>query len=1324
VSIDAPFTAARGAAFVARGAGLVAMMAGILATAAAAEPYGSPGLNRRLVVRGLGETDPDTLARSLLASDDLLLLSGPRTSRKVFLAAVAEKATLVLQRDGFPEARATARVEADAGEERVVVEAVEGPRIVAAGIEIHGLPHDLREELRQWLKSPRPPPGSIPQRNESDGGWVGTRWLDERGQPARMEPRLWRIGQPAPCDPIHLRAVREAIGRFFRDHGYYAAARVTEEQGRPRSGGVGPDPAAPAVDVAVRRDASGAVLDIDVRNLPPASVLRGVYVPPASGVSAADLEKAFGVSVGRVVTERDRLAWREELRLSGRFVHQDVRFKELPAAAAGPGIEAIFALDAYPGIEPLPAQLSRADRVALRFRHWLLSTLADEVDLVVEWTPPSNAAGDEPGQPIGSLVVSTRDGVLLTSLPGSPDACGVAVSDAGLGFFLARDAGWFEIPLPWRKRFTADCVLSLAETIEEGRHRYHRRFATSWALQPRPRGSAALAVTARIEPVVCLAFVREGDPRLSWEGDELVVTRPEVTARFDERTGRLTSLEVPGAGRLTVEAAAGRLAADVTALRTAAGTDRTRRDAFVTSGIEFLAGDAMRRTIDGLVGAVGLSAATRDWRERLEALADQLRRTASAGGFTAADESVGRVIGRAVDEAAMPTLVLPGEEPVWTDEDAATVVQRAAAAEAWRWADMVCGRDAWPTALARVAALATRRDMAVLWELSAYTGGMRNGPLAMLAAATVMPAPAMAASLARQGLDRLTDEAFHGDCQPVLAMLASCGIDRCAAALLRVTDDDEARMLGERIFGEPTFLVPLVAGLRDRESDAAAVAALPDVLDRWWRESLRPVVQAGLAAFAGAETASRDVRPSDRPNVLLVCVDDLKPVLGCYGDELARTPALDRLAARGVRFERAYCNEATCSPSRNALLTGLRPQSIGVYDLATNFRVGAADAVTLGQHFKRHGYRTESLGKIFHTAHGNTDDAASWSVPSWRSRLPNYAIREHDRDPQAGEGAQGDAWESADVADDRYADGQTADTAIQRLRDAKERGEPFLLAVGFLRPHLPFVAPRRYWDLHRRESFLPASIQVPPVAAPAYAPQFGNELRKYRGIPADGSLAENLQRTLIHGYYAATSYVDAQIGRVLDELDRLGLAEDTIVVVWGDHGWHLGDHGMWCKHTNYEQAARIPLIVVAPGRASAARADCLVESVDVYPTLADLAGLPVPAGLDGRSFAKVLDDPSAKHRDHVVHVFPRNDPARGAVLGRAVRTDRHRLVEWKAIGAATGTAEHELYDYDRDPLETRNLVGEQAETAAALKAVLATHPEPKPQVNAAGGREH
>jgi iduronate 2-sulfatase len=476
---------------------------------------------------------------------------------------------------------------------------------------------------------------------------------------------------------------------------------------------------------------------------------------------------------------------------------------------------------------------------------------------------------------------------------------------------------------------------------------------------------------------------------------------------------------------------------------------------------------------------------------------------------------------------------------------------------------------------------------------------------------------------------------------------------------------------------------------------------------------------AGNLGLAGERT---------KPNVLLIAVDDLKPLLGCYGDPVVKSPNIDRLAARGVRFERAYCNQAVCAPSRNSLLTGVRPTTLGIYDLGTNFRIASSNAVTLPQYFMRHGYRTEALGKIFHVGHGNHDDAASWSVPLFQAKSIAYALPENQarltreealfaNEASVGNLPRGAAWESAEVPDETYPDGKIAQEAIRRLQAARRKPtEPFLLAVGFLKPHLPFCVPTKYWDLYDRASFILPTVRTAPQGAPKYAPSGWGELRQYSDIPDSGPLTDDQARTMLHGYYAAVSYVDAQIGRVLDELDRLGLTSNTIILLWGDHGWHLGDHGWWCKHTNYEQATRVPLIVSAPGVTSrGARATrALIESVDIYPTLVELAGLPapsVPQGTEGKSFVRVLRNPRRGFNEQVYHVYPR-----GERLGRAVRTDRYRLVEWKIPGAPAESAEFELYDYRTDPGETRNLAREQPDTLARLRVHLARLPEAKPQI--------
>jgi len=458
-----------------------------------------------------------------------------------------------------------------------------------------------------------------------------------------------------------------------------------------------------------------------------------------------------------------------------------------------------------------------------------------------------------------------------------------------------------------------------------------------------------------------------------------------------------------------------------------------------------------------------------------------------------------------------------------------------------------------------------------------------------------------------------------------------------------------------------------------------------------------------LLLSSGAIAADR------KPNVLFIAVDDLKPAIGCYGDAAAKTPNLDRLAARGTVFERAYCMQAVCSPSRNAVLTGLRPEVLRIYDLATNFRKSVPDVATLPQWFKQHGYASHGLGKIFHVGHGNTEDPASWSVPHFQAKSIGYALPENmasltreealfaNTTKQPWTLPRGAAYESAAVPDDTYGDGKIAVEAVTRLESFKKSGEQFFLAVGFLKPHLPFCAPKKYWDLYDPAKLPMPARATPPDGAPAFAPSTWGELRQYKDMPEKGEVPPEVGRTLIHGYYAAMSYMDAQLGRVLDALDRLGLAQDTIVVLWGDHGWHLGDHGMWCKHTNYEEATRAPLIVAAPGKKGGQKTRTLAEFVDIYPTLCELAGLEKPTHLQGDSLVPWLAAPDRATKPAAHQVYPRGSKETGPLLGHAVRTDRWRYVEWRKKDGAV--AARELYDLRDDAGETVNLADKPEQEA-------------------------
>lgn len=469
----------------------------------------------------------------------------------------------------------------------------------------------------------------------------------------------------------------------------------------------------------------------------------------------------------------------------------------------------------------------------------------------------------------------------------------------------------------------------------------------------------------------------------------------------------------------------------------------------------------------------------------------------------------------------------------------------------------------------------------------------------------------------------------------------------------------------------------------------------------------------------------------NRKNVIMILVDDLKPALGCYGDPAAISPNIDKLAQRGIRFNKAYCNQAVCMASRYNLLLGSRSTSTGLFNFGTEFRDVYPGAVTLPQYFMNAGYHAEAMGKVYHVGHGNTNDEASWSIPHHKDKVIEYLLPESTNRQLTREEAffenthlyfpdlpankdlpRGAAWESPDVVDDAYADGRVASHAIDRLRELKKKpDQPFFMAIGFARPHLPFSAPKKYWDMYEPEKLPMPEFEKDPEGAPQYAVKRKGEIIQFDPIPEDEHVySRELTRKLIHGYYASMSYMDAQLGRVMDELERLQMSDNTVIVLWGDHGWHLGDHGYWTKHTNYEQANIIPLIIVAPGVARpASSTDQLIETVDIYPTLAELAGLEHPKGpqpIDGLSMVPVLQNPNLHIRDHAYHAF-----ARSGHLGRAIRTGRYRLVEWTSVSNPAEVKSYELYDYVTDPLETRNIASLNPEITESLKAILARHPD-------------
>lgn len=476
-----------------------------------------------------------------------------------------------------------------------------------------------------------------------------------------------------------------------------------------------------------------------------------------------------------------------------------------------------------------------------------------------------------------------------------------------------------------------------------------------------------------------------------------------------------------------------------------------------------------------------------------------------------------------------------------------------------------------------------------------------------------------------------------------------------------------------------------------------------------------------LTLLVGTALSTHAARAAERPNVLFIAVDDLRINLGCYGDTFARTPHIDALAARGTVFTRAYCQQAVCNPSRQSLLSGRRPDSIRVWDLNTLFRETAPDVDSLPEHFKLNGYFAQSFGKIYHGTEG-MNDPQSWSVPEQYGHIEkrdDYRLAEN-RAPTKGQKAA--AVEFVEASDDDYGDGWVARDAVAALEKlaaapANVR-QPFFLAVGIRKPHLPFTGPKKYWDMFDGVAIPPPEQSQPPRGAPALALHESVELRGYTDVPTAPDLSPEQIARLRRGYYASTAYADAQIGRVLTALEKTGLAKTTVVVLWADHGFHLGEHRLWVKTTNYEADARVPLIVATPdSRPRGVRTPALVELVDIYPTLVELAGLPARAKLDGRSFAGLIGHPEKPGRTGAISQFPRpwatGRNFRPEYMGYAVRTATHRYIEWRRTADGT-VAERELYAYKGEELfEVENIASLPSESSR-IREMAALLPKATP----------
>lgn len=416
-------------------------------------------------------------------------------------------------------------------------------------------------------------------------------------------------------------------------------------------------------------------------------------------------------------------------------------------------------------------------------------------------------------------------------------------------------------------------------------------------------------------------------------------------------------------------------------------------------------------------------------------------------------------------------------------------------------------------------------------------------------------------------------------------------------------------------------------------------------------------------------------------NVLFIAADDLNNDLGCYGNPYVKSPNIDKLAKNGVRFDRAYNQFPLCSPSRTSLLTGMRPDQARVFDLKVHFREHHPDLVTLPQLFKNNGYYTARVGKIYHygvpgqIGTSGLDDPASWNHfvnPKGRDKEEEDQVI--NLTPNRGLGSSL-SWHQADGTDEEQTDGMIVTEAVKLLTETRE--EPFFLAVGFFRPHTPYIAPKKYFGLYPPATVpLPRELEndlddIPEAALFTKPPHWG--------------IGEEDRRKVLGAYYATVSFMDAQVGRLLDALERLGLSDNTIVVFWSDHGYNVGQHGQWMKQSLFENSARVPLIISVPNGLRGQTSGRTVELLDIYPTLAELCGLKAPAHIQGKSLLPLLKNPRARW-DKPAYTQVR----RGDFFGRSVRTERWRYNEWD-----WGAKGKELYDHENDPDEFYNLAGKK-----------------------------
>ena len=850
---------------------------------AGADHVGSLGEADRLVVRGTTQIDAEQLRQPLAEDTDIVWLSRPHASRDGFIAAVVRKATLALERAGFAEAQVHAAVESSDGVERLALDVVEGPRFEAGTIDVTGLPEETAARLVRFLSERQPPRDAMQHEIHDSEGNTKTIWLAADGRPATLEQPAWKPAGPATCDAVALHRIHADVARFLRDEGYLAVALPAHDR-RPlakltRSAG-GTSRSSPTdgararrgpIDITLRPADRAIDLVVAIHDLPPKAVLRRIELPPECTTTERDITAYLGIKLGEPVSDRDRLAWRDRLRRSGRFLRYEVEFRGDPT---DPGAAAVrFGLEEYPSATPLSRTLSREEATMLRFRDWLEEAICRGDDLVIDIIrPKAEAVSDAAAS--AQLLLSPTAGVLLTALPGGDRACGLAVSHADVSLLPAGGAGRLDVPLPSRSWLTATVGLSLSREKTEGRAppKYRRNLSFGWSVGSVTDGKpAGVAIAMPIEPVACLSLVHEDSPQVRFEGDTMVLEVAGTTSRIDAVSGRPLGLAVAGC-EVSLQARPGALDAAVDELRAAAGPNMLRADAPVASAVEFLLSGDIAAACSRVADAAGLRGDTRSlWESRIGQVSDLVRRCREDGGLERCDRLLANVSadhgpgGTAGGKPVVEPLELPADEEPTNPAAAQKATIRHVAAMAWRLTEEHCGRGSWPASLVRAGACAMVGDPAVLDEMAEFMTSEEHGPLAHVSASSLTAVPLVAATLARRGQERLSTIAFHTDCHPLLAAVVPYGLDVCCVSLARSLDDASAREIGRAAGGDPEILLPLVHALQAHPRHEDAVEGLQAALDCWWDASLRAMVAAKLDAIASPRTATAPDAHNEQP---------------------------------------------------------------------------------------------------------------------------------------------------------------------------------------------------------------------------------------------------------------------------------------------------------------------------------------------------------------------------------------------------------------------------------------------------------------------------